>query len=196
MMRVAGMRSPLGLAVALGVVLLAACRQDMHDQPKYRGLRGSSFFGDHRSARPLVAGTVARGRLNEDELLHTGKVDGQLVDAFPWKLTKEDLLRGKERFGIFCTPCHDSVGNGEGMIVKRGMKRPPSYHIQRLREAPAGYFFDVMTNGFGAMYDYSDRISVEDRWRVVGYLRALQLSQNATIEDVPSSERANLEKAN
>ncbi len=177
------------------LTLAAGCRQDMHDQPKLRGLRGSVFFADQRGVRPLVPGTVARGRLNDDELLYSGKLDGKLADVFPFEMTRADLDRGHERFDIYCSPCHDKLGTGNGMIVQRGMKRPPSYHIQRLREAPAGYFFDVMSNGFGAMFDYSDRIKAEDRWRIAAYIRVLQLSENAKIEDVPESERTKIAEA-
>jgi hypothetical protein len=170
----------------------AACRQDMHDQPRYKEQGFSDFFDDHRAARPSVAGTVARGRLFEDELLHTGKLNGALSDVFPFEITRSVLERGRERYGIFCTPCHDSTGDGDGMIVQRGLKRPPSFHIPRLREAQPGYFFDVITHGFGAMFDYSDRIRAEDRWAIVAWVRVLQRAQNATLSDVPESERARL----
>ena len=182
------------VASALAAVLAgAACRQDMHDQPKFTPLRASESFADRRSGRPIVVGTVARGRLQEDELLATGKVNGQLADTFPFPITAEILSRGRERFDIFCSPCHDRTGGGDGMIVRRGYKRPPSYHIDRLRDMPAGYFFDVITNGFGAMPDYRSQIPEPDRWAIVAYVRALQLSQHATIEDVPPSERPKLE---
>ena len=182
------------VAPALAVVLAGAgCRQDMHDQPKFVPLRASEFFADQRSERPIVEGTVARGRLQEDELLATGKVNGQLSDTFPFPITAGVLSRGRERFDVFCAPCHDRTGSGDGMIVRRGFKRPPSYHIDRLRDMPAGYFFDVITNGFGAMSDYRSQIPERDRWAIVAYVRALQLSQHATIEDVPPSERPKLE---
>lgn len=181
-------------ATAIPALLaLAACRQDMHDQPKGEALEFSAFFADGRSARPLPEGTVARGRLDLDAHLHTGKIDGQPAESFPFEVTRERLARGAERFEIFCAPCHGSAGTGEGMIVQRGLKRPTSFHDPRLRAAPPGYFFDVITNGFGAMYDYSDRIVPEDRWAIVAYVRALQLSQNATLNDVPADERARLE---
>lgn len=175
------------IAVALAC---AACRQDMHDQPRYKAQGFSDFFDDHRAARPAVEGTVARGRLFEDELLNTGKLNGALSDVFPFEVTRSVLERGRERYGIFCTPCHDSTGDGDGMVVQRGLKRPPSFHIPRLREAQPGYFFDVITHGFGAMFDYSDRIRAEDRWAIVAWVRVLQRAQNATIADVPESERA------
>lgn len=188
-------RTPLLLALLACALAVTGCRQDMHDQPKLRGLRGSAFFADGRGVRPTVPGTVARGQLNDDELLHTGKLDGKLAEVFPFEITRADLERGRDRFEVFCTPCHDRTGSGNGMIVQRGMKRPPSYHIQRLRDQPPGYFFDVMTNGFGAMYDYSDRIAPADRWRIAAYIRVLQLSQNGSLADVPPAERTRLEEA-
>jgi mono/diheme cytochrome c family protein len=181
------------LAAVVLAAALAACRQDMHDQPKYEPLETSAFFADHRSARPLVAGTVARGRLFEDQHLYAGQVGGKPAETFPFAVTREVLERGRERYGIYCTPCHDALGTGEGTVVQRGMKRPPSLHIDRLRQAPPGYYFDVMTNGFGAMFDYADRITAEDRWAIAAYVRVLQMSQNATLADVPQAERAALE---
>jgi len=185
------MRPTLGL-VLLGV-LGAGCRQDMHDQPREKPLAKSDFYADHRSARPLVAGTVARGQLRDDEALYTGKNGRVLATAFPFPITAEVLARGQQRFQIYCTPCHGRLGNGGGMVVQRGFKRPTSFHIDRLREAPPGYFFDVMTNGFGAMSDYSAQVPVKDRWAIVAYIRALQLSQHATLADVPESRRAELD---
>lgn len=169
--------------------LAAGCRQDMHNQPKFIPLRESGFYSDHRSARPLVDGTVARGHLDSDELLYTGKVNGQDATEFPWPVTSEMMARGRGRFDIYCSPCHDRTGSGDGMIVRRGYRRPPSYQIDRLRQAPVGHFFDVITNGFGAMPDYRDQVPVPDRWAVVAYIRALQASQNATLDDVPPAER-------
>lgn len=173
-----------------------ACRQDMHDQPKYIPLRPSSFFADGRSARPIPAGTVARGHLDDDTVFYTGKgPDGKFVNEFPFPVTKDVLVRGQQRFNVYCSPCHDRLGNGLGMIVRRGFRRPPSYHIDRLRQVPNGYIFDVITNGFGAMPDYSAQIQPADRWAIVSYIRALQLSQQATINDVPAAERAQLQGA-
>jgi mono/diheme cytochrome c family protein len=165
----------------------------MADQPRYKPLAQSAFFGDDRSARPLVPGTVARGYLNADEQFYTGKSGGEPITTLPVPLTKELLARGQERFNIFCSPCHDRTGNGEGMIVLRGYRPPPSYHIDRLRQAPVGHFFDVMTNGFGAMPDYATQVAPADRWAIAAYIRALQLSQNATLADVPPEERQKLE---
>ena len=187
------MRPLRSLSLALGLALLSACRQDMHDQPRYEPLEASAFFADGRSARPQVEGTIAHGELRIDDHLYRGKVDGEFATTFPFEITREVMERGRERFNIFCSPCHGRLGNGEGMVVERGLKQPPSYHIERLREAPPGYFFDVITHGFGAMYDLSDKISVRDRWAIVAYIRALQLSQNATLDDVPTGMRGMLE---
>ena len=181
------------LAALLAGALLAGCRQDMHDQPRYDPLEKSAFFPDGRTARPRIEGTVARGELTEDEHLHFGTVDGAPAETYPFELTAEVLERGRERYDIFCSPCHDRVGAGNGMIVQRGLKRPSSFHVDRLRSSPPGYFFDVITNGFGVMYDYSDRIPARDRWAIAAYIEALQLSQNATLEDVPESERLSLQ---
>lgn len=178
------------------LMLTAGCRQDMHDQPKFKPLRANPFFADGRSARPLVAGVVARGTLQDDAHLFTGRVNDEFVTTFPFPITQDVILRGQERFNIYCTPCHGHLGDGEGMIVQRGLKHPPSYHIDRLREAPVGYFFNVITNGFGAMFDYADRIPVKDRWAIIAYIRALQLSQNAKIDDVPADARQQLDGTN
>jgi len=175
------------------LVCLPGCRLDMHIQPKYLPLAKTDFFGDGRSERPVVEGTVARGHLRLDEQLYTGKVNGQLATTFPFPITQADLERGRERFTIYCAPCHDVSGTGRGMIVQRGFPAPPSYHIQRLRDAPVGHLFDVITNGLGNMYPYASRVTPEDRWRIVAYIRALQLSQFAKIEDVPGAEREKLQ---
>jgi mono/diheme cytochrome c family protein len=164
----------------------------MHDQPKYIPLRESSFFGDTRSARALVVGTVARGQLHEDVLLNTGKVNGADTTIFPFRIDNRVMARGQERFNIYCSPCHGRTGFGDGMVVRRGYRRPPSYHDDRLRNAPIGHFFDVISNGFGAMPDHAAQIRVEDRWAIVAYVRALQLSEHATVADVPADEREKL----
>jgi mono/diheme cytochrome c family protein len=177
---------------ALATLSLAGCRSDMHVQPRYNPLDQSEFFEDGRSARPAVPGTVARGELRIDEHLYTGKVNGVPVDSFPFPVTQKVLDRGRERYNIYCTPCHGYTGEGNGMIVQRGFPQPPSYHIDRLRQAPVGYLYGVITHGYGAMYSYAARISPEDRWAVVAYVRALQMSQHATINDVPEPERAKL----
>jgi mono/diheme cytochrome c family protein len=176
------------------VALGAGCRQDMHDAPRYDPLESSNFFLDGQSARPLVANTVARGQLREDRHLYEGIVDGKPAETFPMPVTAEVMRRGQERFNVFCSPCHGRTGEGNGMIVQRGFRQPPSYHEDRLRNAPVGYFFDVMTHGFGAMQDYSAQLPVADRWAIAAYIRALQLSQRASMDDVPADHRADLDK--
>jgi len=181
------------VAIAMAAGLLCGCRQDMQDQPKYIPLRPSDFFADGRSERQLVDGTVARGHLDDDTAYYTGKgPDGKPLDTFPFAVTREVILRGQDRFNVYCSPCHDRLGTGDGMVVRRGYRKPPSYHIDRLRQVPNGYIFDVITNGFGAMPDYSAQIPTADRWAIVAYIRALQLSQNASINDVPAADRAQL----
>jgi cytochrome c553 len=182
-----------GLALAL-VSLLAGCRQDMHNQPKYTPLRSSDFFPDGRSARAPVPGTVARGELREDTVFYTGKVDDQFAVRFPMPVTRALLERGQERYNIYCAPCHARTGNGFGVVVQRGYRRPVSFHDPRLRAAAPGYYFDVMTRGFGAMSDYAAQISPEDRWAIAAYVRALQLSQHASLADLPPVQREQLMK--
>ena len=167
----------------------------MHDQPKYTPLGGSTFFADERSARPVIEGTVARGQLREDQLRYTGRENGADAVRFPFPVDEKVLGRGQERFNIFCAPCHARTGDGDGMIVRRGYRRPPSLHETRLRDAPVGHFFDVMTNGFGAMPDHASQIGPDDRWAIAAYIRALQLSGHATVDDVPAAERAGLDQA-
>jgi mono/diheme cytochrome c family protein len=203
-----------------------SCRQDMHDQPKYRPLRPVDQIGsinDGRSARPLVEGTVARGELRDDVEFYTGRIAGfaqtmantpatsssqapsqaasggtsglqGFVAEFPMQITAADLDHGQERFNIYCSVCHGPLGDGGGVIPKRGFRKPPSYHDDRLRNAPVGYFFDVITNGFGNMPDYSAQVEPADRWRIIAYIRALQLSQRATVADVPADKRGELNK--
>ena len=189
----------LMLACALAASLGAgtACRQDMHDAPRYEALEKSDFFPDRRTSRPLIEGTVARGQLRADDAYYTGKVNGQPIAALPAGITFDKALleRGQSRFNIYCAPCHSQTGEGDGMVVRRGYKQPPSMHDPRLRAQPLGYFYDVMTRGFGQMPDYAAQIQPRDRWAVAVYLRALQLSQHATVEDVPAEERGNLDKA-
>jgi len=154
--------------IVLASMALIGCRQDMHDAPRYEPLEASSFFTDTSSARTLVANTVSRNPLaDSDELLYTGKINGQLANQFPMAVTAAVLQRGQERYNIFCSPCHGRTGEGNGIVVERGMRKPPSFMEDRLRNAAAGYFFDVMTHGFGAMQDYASQISVEDRWAIV-----------------------------
>jgi len=178
--------SPVLLAL---IFVTAGCRIDMHIQPYYRPLAKSDFFSDGRSARNPVDGTVARGDLREDSYLYTGKIGNADGDYMPFPVNADVLKRGQDRFNVYCTPCHGRVGDGNGFIPSRGLKRPPSYHIERLRTAPLGYFFDVMTNGFGVMQDYSAQVAPQDRWAIVAYIRALQLSQNAPAADIPGGQK-------
>jgi mono/diheme cytochrome c family protein len=175
-----------------GVLATAACYQKMAESPRYDPLEPSSFFADGSSARPLPSDTVARGHLRDDPALFTGKVNGADVDQFPFPITRDVLLRGQDRFNVYCTPCHGGTGSGDGMVVQRGFSRPPSFHTDSLRQAPVGHFFDVMTNGFGAMPSYAAQVPVRDRWAIAGYIRALQLSQHATRDDVPAEARQEL----
>lgn len=184
---------PIRLSVAFlsvaAVMLTTACRLDMHVQPRQNPLSYSDFYADHRSARAPVEGTVARGQLNADTYFYTGKIGNNPGDEMPFPVTRQVLERGRERYDIYCAPCHSRVGDGNGLVPSRGFARkPPSYHIPRLEKAPLGYFYDVMTNGFGVMPDYAAQITPEDRWNIVAYIRALQLSQNATAADVPEGQ--------
>jgi mono/diheme cytochrome c family protein len=172
---------------------LAACKQQMAEQPRYEPLGKSDFFIDGRSARQPVEGTVARGELRDDEQFYTGNIGGKPAETFPFPISAEILQRGRQRFDIFCSPCHDRVGNGQGMVVRRGFRAPPSLHIDRLRQAPPGHLFEVMTRGFGTMPSYAEQISAADRWAIAAYIRALQFSQQARLADVPEKERRRLE---
>ena len=180
------------MASLLVLVLIAGCRQDMHNQPRYKPLRATAFFADGRSARPLVPGTVPRGAALGNVAFYTGRIGGQLMNAMPFPVTRQVLQRGQERFNIYCAPCHSEIGDGDGMIVRRGYLRPPSLHIERLRTAPLGHFFAVITHGFGGMPDYSSQISPEDRWKIVAYVRALQMSQYLNVQELPPGERSQL----
>ncbi|MFH1568051.1 MAG: cytochrome c [Gemmatimonadota bacterium] len=178
----------MALAVA---ALVGGCdlRQAMYDQEKVEPLEASAFFTDGRSARDPVPGTVARGQLRLDSGLYTGKVNGAYLTVSPVAVDHALLERGRERYEIYCSPCHDRTGRGNGMVVQRGFKQPPSYHDERLREVPIGYLYDVITNGFGAMYGYASRLAVPDRWAVAGYVRALQFSQRAELEGLPDQDQ-------
>ncbi len=185
------------LRVTLGLCLLVAaagCRQDMHNQPKYRPLRASAFFDDASSARPLVEGTIARGTLQSDSAFFTGKNGALFVNELPFPVTQEVIDRGQQRLNIYCTPCHGALGAGDGMVVQRGYSVPPSFHIDRLRNIEAGYFYDVMTNGFGRMPDYRAQITPRDRWNIVAYIRALQLAEHAPTSDVPGGDPTKVEQ--
>jgi mono/diheme cytochrome c family protein len=166
----------------------------MAETGREKPLDQSAFFEDRRLARPLVPGTVARGQLKADAAFYTGKAGDALVEPLPVPLTKELLERGRDRYEIFCTPCHGRVGTGEGAVTKRGLRPPPSYHIPRLREAPLGHFFDVMTNGFGVMPDYAAQVPPADRWAIAAYIRTLQISQGIPVADLTAEERAALDQ--
>jgi len=198
----------------LPFAFITACRMDMQDQPKYRGYRGSSFFKDGASVRPVVPGTVARGFLREDKALYTGKKEGPTqqpssdpnaigeakypndVTEFPFPINEEVIARGKDRFQIYCSVCHGFTGNGDGMIVKRGFKQPPSYHIDDLRQAPHGHIFDVVTNGWGVMKGYSAQLTPADRWAIIAYIRVLQAAQNTEEKKAEGSTQGNTPAAN
>jgi mono/diheme cytochrome c family protein len=183
-------RAVSGAVLLLVITLTSACRLDMHVQPRLNPLSRSDFYSDQRSERAPVDGTVARGQLQQDTYFYTGKIGNNPGDFMPFPVTQEVLAHGRERFNIFCAPCHSRVGDGNGIVPSRGFARkPPSYHIPRLEKAPLGYFFDVITNGFGIMPDYASQIPPRDRWDIVAYVRALQLSQNATMADVPAGQK-------
>ncbi len=182
----------LGLA-AIVAMTATACRQDMHDAPKYEPLEKSAFFTDKRASRPLVEGTIARGNLKEDKLLHAGRDGDAISETFPFPVTEGVVARGRERFNIYCSPCHARTGEGTGMIVQRGYKKPPSFHEERLRVMPPGYFFQVMTNGYLTMPSYSLQVGPEDRWAIAAYVKALQLSRNVNASDLTADERAKVE---
>jgi mono/diheme cytochrome c family protein len=182
-----------GILIVLTLVLVG-CRLDMHDAPRYEPLEASTFFADGRSARTLVPNTVARGMLREDEHLYQGTIGGQLTDTFPMPVTAELLSRGRERFNVFCSPCHGRTGQGNGIVVQRGFRAPQSFHDERLRSAPVGYYVNVETNGFGAMSDYSAQVPPADRWAIAAYIRVLQFSQRATVDDVPANRRGELDQ--
>ena len=183
------------IAAALVLAVAAGCRRDMQDQPRYDPFEQSAFFPDGRASRPRVPGTVARGHLNEDEAFFSGKTGGAYATVAPVAATEPVLARGRERFNIYCSPCHDRAGTGQGIVVQRGYKRPPSFHDERLRQLPIGYFFDVITNGYATMPSYAAQIPPADRWAIATYMRALQRSQHATVGDVPAADRPALDAA-
>jgi hypothetical protein len=186
----------VAVCLLLCVPALTGCRRDMFTQPSKRPLDKSDFFRDnHMASRPLVPNTVARGHLDEDEEFYHGMHGTNLVDTFPIPITREVLERGRERFDIYCAPCHGRTGDGRGMIVQRGFPPPPSYHIDRLRQAPVGHFFDVITRGYGMMFSYASRVDPKDRWAIAAYIRVLQTSQNTPAASLTPTERAKLENA-
>ncbi len=181
------------VTLALLGLLLAACRRDMADQAHHEPLEASRFFADGAASRPLPAHTVPRGQLREDAHFFTGRIEGQLVTTFPAPVTRAQIERGRERYEIYCAVCHGSTGEGNGMIVQRGFPPPPSLHLDRLRDAPVGHFYEVITNGFGVMYPYASRVEPADRWAIAAYIRALQFSQHAATTDAEPAQRAKLE---
>ena len=187
-------QTPNILLVAVAALASAGCHEDMVDQPRSDALEASDFFDDGRAARPLVPGVVPYGAPSPGAPLQTGRENGQLLAELPVEPTEALLRRGQQRFDIFCSNCHSRVGDGDGMIVRRGYRRPPTFHSDRLRGVPIGHYFDVMTNGFGAMPSYALQISVADRWAIAAYIRALQLSQHATADELPADVRRNLER--
>jgi hypothetical protein len=185
---------------AFAALFLGGCRSEMYDQPRYKPYHASGFFEDGTSARPLVAGTVSRRGPNERgnapaEHFDTGKTGGKLADELPFPVDRSVLERGQARFRIFCTPCHGELGNGRGMIVRRGFNPPPSFHSDEIRKKPVGHYFDVMTRGFGTMYSYASRVPARDRWAIAAYIRALQLSQHAPLSELPAEDLSRLERA-
>lgn len=176
----------------LSALCFLGCRQKMSVQPKYDPLEPSDFFADGMSARPRIPGTVARGEVNLTGFYATGKINGQDGDGFPMPITMDVMNRGQERFNIYCSECHGRLGDGNGMVPSRGYRHPPSYHTDTLRMAKTGHFFDVITNGFGAMPSYADQVPVPDRWAIIAYIRALQISEHATVNDVPPNMRSSL----
>jgi mono/diheme cytochrome c family protein len=189
----AGRRLVATAALAATLIATAGCHRAMHDQPRYKPLAASNLWPDGQSARPLVSGTIARGTLHLDDPIYSGLQNGQPIPVMPVAFTEDLLKRGQERYSIYCTPCHGATGEGNGMIVRRGFPAPPSYHIDRLRSAPDGHYFEVITNGFGRMYEYGTRVPVEDRWAIIAYIRALQFSQYAKPEDIPAQELQKLQ---
>jgi cytochrome c553 len=179
----------LMMLTTVAIFAIAGCRQQMADQPHQRPLESSNFFDDGMASRPAEPGTVARAGRAQNEQRLNSKADGKLIDGFPFEVTMEVLVRGQERYEIFCSPCHDRLGNGQGMIVRRGFTPARSFHDPRLRDAPAGHFFQVMTQGFGVMPSYANQLSEHDRWAVIAYIRALQLSRNARLDQLPPKDR-------
>lgn len=182
------------LTLILPLLLMCSCKQEMAHSGRFSPMDYSPFFKDGRIARPQPVGTVARNQLHEDAFLYTGMQNSKLSTTFPFQITRGVVLRGQERFNIYCAPCHDRGGTGKGLAVQNGFERAPvSFHEQRLREAPPGYFYQAISHGFGVMNGYSTQITPEDRWAIVAYIRALQLSENAVVADLPENDRKKLE---
>jgi len=176
------------LLLLAGWTMSLACEHEMQNNARYKPLENHPFFENGQLARPPVPGTIPQGYLKEDELLHFGKMNGKFADVFPFPVTEKVLERGEERYNIYCSVCHDRAGYGKGMVVQRGFPAPASLHTEKLRNQPAGYFVDVMTRGFGRMASYARQIKPEDRWAVAAYIRALQFSQNARLQEIENPE--------
>lgn len=190
-------KATFGALIVGAALLVSGCHTDMWQQPKTSTMDDSKFFANGQTARPLVNHSVARGHLRTDETFFTGRASGQLVNEIPMKVDRDLILRGKERFSIYCTPCHGQLGDGNGMISQRGfrVKRPvASYHTDRLRAMPIGYFYDVITNGYGTMYSYASRVEPQDRWAIVAYIRTLQFSQHMPTEMLTSVDVSEMNK--
>jgi len=186
---------PNVIFVVLLVLGVSACRQDMHDAPRYEAYEANSFYADGRASRETPDGTVARGWERADDLFYTGRDSaGEPSEQIPMPVTAQDMQRGRDRYNVYCTPCHGILGDGQGMVVQRGLKRAATYHDERLRGVKVGYLYDVVTNGFGAMQGYAEQIPARDRWLIVAYVRALQLSQHAQVAEVPSDKRAEFDR--
>ncbi len=190
-MRTGSLRSAQ-LVLLASALALTGCQQRMGDAPYYQPLEQNELFADGRASRPLEPGTVSRGDLRDDDALYTGKLDGQLVEEFPISITEEVIARGHDRFNIYCAPCHSKLGDGNGMIVQRGIPSPPSFMDDRLTTAPVGHFYDVITNGYGRMYSLNQQLPVRDRWAIVSYVRVLQTAGRGTLADVPPAMREQL----
>lgn len=186
-------KSILTLIFITTIIGVSGCHLDMYDQPKFKPLAANPFFADSMASRPLVEGTVARGDTERDELLYTGKINGKVANVFPFSVTREILSRGQDRYNVFCSPCHSKLGDGRGMIVQRGFPAPVSYHADSIRTKPVGFYFDVITNGYGKMFNYASSVSVKDRWEIIAYIRALQESRRVRISELPLDERRKLE---
>jgi mono/diheme cytochrome c family protein len=195
--RPATLRRRVGwLLAACGLAFGAGCRRDMYDQPRYEAYEPSTFFADGTSSRQPVAGTIARGELRADLAYFTGKTaEGKDTDVFPMKVDRELIELGRERYLIYCSPCHGRVGDGRGMVVRRGFSPPPTFHTEYLRKIPVGHIYNVITNGYGAMYSYAARVPVRHRWAIAAYVRTLQYSQDANPEDLSPAERKALAEA-
>jgi len=179
------------LAGVLAATLLftAGCRRDMYDQPKYDAYDPSTFFKDGSSSRQQIDGTVARGDLEADSLYYTGKIDGKDADVFPFAVDRELLELGRERYLIYCSPCHGRAGDGRGMVVRRGFSPPPTFHSEYLYKKPVGHLYNVITHGYGAMYSYAARVPVRHRWAITAYIRAMQYSRQASPDDLTPAEQ-------